>query len=64
MVNKCVSAVICQYGKPLSVEEVELLEPDPDEVVVSIVASGVCHSDLSLARGYCPDIPIPIVPGH
>lgn len=64
MTYQSLSAIIRKYGEPLSVEEVEILEPDPEEVVVRIEASGVCHSDLSLARGYYPDIPIPIVPGH
>ncbi|MCS7146519.1 MAG: Zn-dependent alcohol dehydrogenase [Nitrososphaerota archaeon] len=58
------AAVIRRYGEPLAVEDVELLDPGPEELVVKIEASGVCHSDLSLARGYYPDIPIPIVPGH
>ncbi|GBC71980.1 S-(hydroxymethyl)glutathione dehydrogenase [Candidatus Calditenuaceae archaeon HR02] len=58
------AAIIRRYGSPLVVEDVELIDPDADEVVVKIEASGVCHSDLSLARGYYPDIPIPIVPGH
>jgi len=58
------AAIIRRHGEPLSVEDVDLLDPDPDEVVVRVEASGVCHSDLSLARGYYPEIPLPIVPGH
>lgn len=58
------AAVIREFNKPVTVEDVELLEPGPQEIVVRIEASGVCHSDLSLARGYYPDLPTPIVPGH
>lgn len=64
MVLESRAAVVRRYGDEVSVEQIGLLDPDPDEVVVKIEASGVCHSDLSLARGYYPDIPIPIVPGH
>ena len=38
-------------GEPLSVVELDLPEPGPGQVRVRIAATGVCHSDLSLARG-------------
>jgi S-(hydroxymethyl)mycothiol dehydrogenase len=38
-------------GAPVSVEEIELDAPGPGEVLVRIVASGVCHSDLHCAKG-------------
>ena len=47
----------------LSIENIKPAEPGPQDVVVEIAASGVCHSDLSLARGYVP-LPPGFVLGH
>jgi S-(hydroxymethyl)mycothiol dehydrogenase len=38
-------------GGPVAVEEIELDPPGPGEVLVRIIASGVCHSDLHCAKG-------------
>ncbi|MBB5157199.1 NAD(P)-dependent alcohol dehydrogenase [Saccharopolyspora phatthalungensis] len=46
-----------------SLEEVELDELRPDEVRVRLVATGVCHTDLSAASGVIP-CPVPGVLGH
>lgn len=53
------------YGesKPLSIEEVELDHPGYGEVLVKIVAAGLCHSDLSVIDGSRPR-PTPMVLGH
>ena len=45
------------------VEGLELRAPGPREVVVEIVAAGVCHSDLSFMSGLYP-WPVPAVCGH
>jgi len=50
-------------SRPLVVEEVELDEPGPGEVLVRIRAAGLCHSDLSVIDGNRPR-PIPMVLGH
>ncbi len=50
-------------SRPLSVEEVELAEPGPGELLVKIRAAGLCHSDLSAINGDRP-WPMPIVVGH
>ena len=47
----------------LAIENIKPSEPGPQDVVVEIEASGVCHSDLSLARGYVP-LPPGFVLGH
>lgn len=57
------AAVLREVGAPLRVEEISLPEPGPAEVVVEMVATGVCHSDLSLARGTLTQ-PVPAVLGH
>lgn len=53
------------YGRsrPLSVEEVELLEPGPGEALVEVQAAGLCHSDLSVIDGTRPRV-MPMVLGH
>ncbi len=47
----------------LAIEELTPNPPGPRDVVVEIGASGVCHSDLSLMRGYVP-LPPGMVLGH
>ncbi len=54
------AAVLEEFGKPLVVQEVELAEPKAGEVLVRLVACGVCHTDLYTASGvdpsgYAPD---------
>jgi len=50
-------------GAPFSVADVELDEPRPNEALVRIVASGLCHTDLGVASGGLP-FPLPGVLGH
>jgi alcohol dehydrogenase len=50
-------------SRPLSIEEVELMPPGKGEVLVSIRAAGLCHSDLSVINGDRPR-PVPMVLGH
>ena len=44
-------------------DDVELIDPDPGDVVVDITHTGICHSDLSVMNGTIPQI-IPLVLGH
>ena len=57
------AAVLRDVGAPLQVEEIRLAEPGPGQVGVRMVATGVCHSDLSLARGTLLQ-QVPAVLGH
>jgi S-(hydroxymethyl)glutathione dehydrogenase / alcohol dehydrogenase len=57
------AAVLRTIGAPLEVEEIKLLPIVADQVRVRIKASGVCHSDFSLATGDLPFI-TPSVLGH
>jgi len=50
-------------SRPLSIEDVELDEPEAGELLVRIEAAGVCHSDLSVVDGTRPR-PVPMVLGH
>jgi S-(hydroxymethyl)glutathione dehydrogenase/alcohol dehydrogenase len=57
------AAVLREVGRPLVVEELELLPPRAGEVLVRFVASGVCHSDLHVMQGHMLH-PLPVVLGH
>ncbi|MCA3250859.1 MAG: alcohol dehydrogenase AdhP [Pseudomonadota bacterium] len=59
------AAVVRAYGAPLSIEEVPVPEVPPGQVLVKIVASGVCHTDIHAAHGDWPvKPPLPFIPGH
>ena len=58
------AAVLEEFGKPLVVQEVELDEPKGHEVLVRLVACGVCHTDLYTASGVDPSGYAPTVLGH
>jgi len=57
------AAVLYETNTPLKVEKVTLDEPQANEVLVKIMATGVCHSDLHFMKGEMP-VPVPVVPGH
>ena len=58
------AAVLEEFGKPLEVQEVDLAEPKAGEVLVRLVACGVCHTDLYTASGADPSGYAPTVLGH
>ena len=57
------AAVLTAVGEPLVLATLDLPEPGPWQVRIRIAATGVCHSDLSLARGTLHQ-PVPAVLGH
>lgn len=57
------AAVLYEANTPLVIEEVQLDDPGPNEVLVKMAASGVCRSDLHVMKGEWPT-PLPIVLGH
>jgi S-(hydroxymethyl)glutathione dehydrogenase/alcohol dehydrogenase len=57
------AAVLERFGEPLVEAEVELAGLAPDEVLVRVVASGICHSDRTVHLG-AQDRPLPLVLGH
>ena len=57
------AAVLWGLGEKWEVEEVELNPPGPNEVLVRLTASGLCHSDEHLVTGDLP-FPLPVVGGH
>src|SRR5581483_7823780 len=58
------AAVLEAFGQPLQVREVELAEPRAGEVLVRLMACGVCHTDLYTASGADPSGYAPAVLGH
>lgn len=59
------AAVVHQFKKPLTLEEVLIPTPGPGQILVKVVASGVCHTDLHAADGDWPVKPhLPFIPGH
>ncbi|MDQ1488304.1 MAG: hypothetical protein QOJ23_818 [Actinomycetota bacterium] len=56
------AAVVREPGK-IGVETVDRPEPGPDQVLVKVAATGVCHTDLTALRGLVP-LPLPLVLGH
>lgn len=57
------AAVLRERGQPLVIEDIAIDKPGPHEVLIRVVASGVCHSDLHIAEGKFP-APLPCVLGH
>jgi alcohol dehydrogenase, propanol-preferring len=59
------AAVVEKFSAPLSIRDVPVPEPGPGEVLLELVASGVCHTDLHAADGDWPIKPtLPFTPGH
>lgn len=58
------AAVLEEFGRPLVVQELELAEPRAGEVLVRLVACGVCHTDMYTASGVDPSGYAPAVLGH
>ncbi len=59
------AAVVREYGAPLQIEEMPIPEVGPDQILVRIEASGVCHTDVHAIDGDWPiKPPLPLIPGH
>jgi len=58
------AAVAWEADKPLSLEEVDLAAPKAGEVLVRIVATGVCHTDAFTLSGADPEGLFPVILGH
>jgi alcohol dehydrogenase, propanol-preferring len=59
------AAVVREFGKPLAIEEVPVPQPNENQILVRIAATGICHTDLHAAHGDWPVKPKPpFIPGH
>ena len=57
-------AVLREFARPLSLEEVDVPSLAPGQVLVRMEAAGVCGSDVHMWQGRDPRTPLPIVLGH
>ena len=57
------TAIIYAPGEPIRVEEIELDPPKDHEVLVHMVAAGICHSDYHIISGELPSY-LPLALGH
>ncbi|MGE5358377.1 MAG: alcohol dehydrogenase AdhP [Bacteroidales bacterium] len=59
------AAVVRELGKPLTIDEVPIPEPQENQILVRLAATGICHTDLHAAKGDWPVKPTPpFIPGH
>ena len=61
---KITAAVARGIGLPMSLEILDIEEPRPDEVLVRMVATGICHTDMAMRDHKIYPIPHPSVLGH
>ena len=59
------AAIVRDFTEPLSLEDIDVPEPGPNDVLVRIETSGLCHTDIHAAHGDWPVKPkLPLIPGH
>lgn len=59
------AAVLREFGQPLQIEQVPVKAPGENQILVKVVTSGVCHTDLHACMGDWPVKPkLPLIPGH
>jgi S-(hydroxymethyl)glutathione dehydrogenase/alcohol dehydrogenase len=61
---KAKAAVAWKAGEPLSIEEVDVQGPQAGEVLVRLIATGVCHTDAFTLSGEDPEGAFPVILGH
>ena len=57
------AVVIAEANAPYKLQDVELKHPGPGQVLVKVLACGVCFSDVDIVRGHFGPV-FPRVPGH
>jgi len=58
------AAIFEQFQTPLIIQQVPDPTPEPDGVVIQVMATGICRSDWHGWMGHDSDIHLPHVPGH
>ncbi|ALD02150.1 MULTISPECIES: alcohol dehydrogenase AdhP [Acinetobacter] len=59
------AAVVTAFNKPLEIKEMPIPEVTAGKVLVKIIATGICHTDLHAMQGDWPIKPtLPFIPGH
>jgi D-arabinose 1-dehydrogenase-like Zn-dependent alcohol dehydrogenase len=62
--SSCPAVVIEKVGAPWTIKEVPVSAPKSGEVLIKVLACGVCHSDSFLQQGHLGEHVFPRVPGH
>jgi propanol-preferring alcohol dehydrogenase len=63
--KKMKAAVIHGFGQALQIEEMPIREPSENEILVKVIACGVCHTDLPACQGDWPiKAKMPLIPGY
>ncbi len=59
------AAVVTEFHKPLEIKQMPIPTPGPEDVLVKMMVTGVCHTDLHAVHGDWPVKPqLPRIPGH
>lgn len=61
---KTKGALIWDFHRPWSVEEIEIGDPRKGEVKVALEVAGMCHSDHHVVTGDIPVAAFPVLGGH
>ena len=61
---KAKAAIAWEAGKPLVIEEIDVAGPKAGEVLIRMVATGVCHTDAFTLSGDDPEGVFPAILGH
>ncbi|KAE8833747.1 hypothetical protein HRS9139_05566 [Pyrenophora teres f. teres] len=64
MPSTCRAVVLKKFGASWTIKEVPVSKPESGEVLIKVLACGVCHSDSFLQQGQLGDKVFPRVPGH
>ena len=64
MTTKARGAIARTPGAPVSIEDFTIEDPGQDEILVKILASGVCHTDLGVKNGVYGSDGFPFLLGH
>jgi len=57
------AAVVYEFGKPLTLEEVDIAEPGKGEIKIKVKATAICHSDIHDWKAEMPG-GVPFIGGH
>lgn len=61
--TKALAAVFVEAGRPLEIRRYPVLPPEPGQVRLQMITSGICGTDIHILEGRLP-IPPPFIPGH
>lgn len=63
MAQSITAALLLGHDEPFVLATLDIRAPGAGEIVVRLVATGICHTDIKVSHGYA-DVPMPAVLGH